>query len=307
MELTELLKDLSQDDTDLKYSSLLELSDLSTEETREFRTAWGSVSSDRKRDVLGKMVELSEDNLELEFKAVYAASLRDPDEDVRLKATQGLWECEDRAIVRPLLRLASDDTSPRVRAAAAVALGGFARIAQDGKLLSRDADRIHEGLLAAITRVPEELEVRRRAIEAIACLDFPDVDRIIQAAYDSGDGELKQSALYAMGQSSNTDWLEPVMQDTMHEDPAIRFEAANAGGLLGDESIAPNIVQLLGDEDSQVQIAAVQALGKIGGTLAKKALDLCLESDDEALQEAAGEALADVDFEADPLGFRMSV
>ena len=97
------------------------------------------------------------------------------------------------------------------------------------------------------------------------------------------------------------------MQDTMHEDPAIRFEAANAGGLLGDESIAPNIVQLLGDEDSQVQLAAVQALGKIGGPLAKKALDLCLESDDEALQEAAGEALADVDFEADPLGFRMSV
>ena len=60
---------------------------------------------------------------------------RDP--EVREKAIEGLWEDEDRLLISTLCDLTKDDPSPKVRAAAAMALGKFAILAQDGKLLEK--------------------------------------------------------------------------------------------------------------------------------------------------------------------------
>ncbi|MCH8184499.1 MAG: HEAT repeat domain-containing protein [Chloroflexi bacterium] len=250
------------------------------------------------------LAKLSEDNLELDFTAVFRASLSDDDDDVREKATRGLFDCDDRVVIRPLNDLLAKDPSPKVKAAAAVSLGKFAEMAQDGKLLERDADRIREALLEAIGREGQDDEVRRKAIEAVASFNSEEVQRIIRDAYENGDATLKQTAIYAMGRSSDSQYLPTVLDETHHDDPAIRYEAALAAGQLGDESTVPYLIRLIKDDDFQVQLSAVQALGEIGGPLAKRALLQCLKMGEDALEDAAQAALANLEFDDDPLGFR---
>ena len=81
----------------------------------------------------------------------------------------------------------------------------------------------------------------------------------------------------------------------------MRYEAATACGSLGDEGAVPHLVPLLRDDDTEVQEAAIQALGQIGETEAKRALQDCLASPEERVRDAALAALAEADFGGDPL------
>lgn len=304
MTLQDFLADLDSEDKPLKYSRLLQVSGLSSEETDEFKPAWASAHPTRRREIVDKLVELCEDNLELDFTRVFSVCLEDSDDDVREKAARGLWECDDRSIIPPLIGLLSDDPSPKVRAAVSTSLGRFAAMAQNGKLLARDGDRIQEALIAVIDRQDEELEVKRRAIEAVASFNLPDVDQIIRNAYTSGDLKLMQSSIYAMGQSFNSQWLSDVLREIDHEDASIRYEVASACGKLGDESTAPDLIRLLQDEDLHVQLAAASSLGDVGGQLARRALYQCLKIGDEALVDSARQALAQIEFSDDPLSLQ---
>ena len=302
MALENSVIDLSNIGDPPKHSALVQLSGLSAQELAGFKSSWASLSQDRKCEILARLAELSEDNLELDFTAVMRACLADGDDTVREQATRGLWECEDRVVIRPLVSLLSDDPTAEVRSAAAITLGKFAEIAREGKLLERDGSRILEALLTVVNRDDEDLEVRRRAIEAVASFDVPVVEELITEAYHDGATELKQSAIFAMGRTSDTQWLPTVLNDIDDENPAIRFEAATACGLLGDETTIPHLLDLIDDEDIQVQTSAVQALGSIGGPLAKRALLQCLKLGDESLGEVAQDALDAVEFDDDPLG-----
>ena len=297
-------EDLGDENKSLRHSSLLQLSGLLSEDAVGFMTAWASLSRARKHDILSRVVQLGEDNPELDFSTVFRACLRDRDDGVRERAARGLWECDDRTIIRPLLVLLTEDRSANVRAVAATSLGRFADMAQERKIPSRDATRIKEALLSAIRNEDEDLEVRRRAIEAVASYTSPEIEEILREAYQSVDSRLKQSAIYGMGRSSDIQWLPIVLRETHNEDPAIRYEAANACGQLGDESSVPHMVRLIKDEELQVQLSAIHALGALGGSLAKRALLQCVKLGDEALEEAAQAAFNSIEFDEDPLGFR---
>ena len=303
MTLDRHLLDLQDEEKPLEHLALLQLSGLSPEDMIEFNTAWADLSPGRKHETLSQLIELSEGNIELDFTAIFRACLGDDDEEVRERATRGLWECDDRTVIRPLITLLTDDPSTAVRATAAVSLGKFAEMAQLGKLLERDAYRVQETLLSVIGDTNEDLDVRRRAIEAVSSFNLAEVERIIQEAYHDGDPKLRQSAIYAMGRSSDTRWLPTVLQETDHEAPEIRFEAANACGRLGDESVVPYLISMIKDEDVEVQLSSVHALGSIGGPLAKRALLQCLKLGDETLEEAAQAALQNIEFDSDPIGF----
>ena len=303
MTLERYLNDLSEEGKPLRHSSLLQLTGLSLEEVAEFELAWESVSNGRKRDALTRMFELGEDNLELDFTAVFVSCLGDDDELVREQATRGLWDCDDRTIIRPLISLLKDDQYANVRAAAATTLGKFAEMAQNGKLLKRDASKIQEALLSATDDA--ELDVRRRAIEAVGSFNTPEIEQIILEAYHSGDLKLKQSAIFAMGRSSDSEWLSIILEEMRDEEPAIRYEAAGACGQLGDATTVPDLIHLIADDDLQVQISVVQALGAVGGLLAKQALLRCVRMGDDDVIEAARVALDNIEFDKDPLGFHV--
>ena len=61
---------------------------------------------------------------------------------------------------------------------------------------------------------------------------------------------------------------------------------------------------MLDDDDDEVQGAAINALGQIGGTEAKEALEELLTDGHERVREAVLVALAEVDFAEDPLTFK---
>lgn len=304
MTLEDFMGTLANEDAAPKNSSLLQLSGLDSEQLFAFRSGWIGLSTSRKRDVLTRLIDLGEDNLELDFIPIFRACLRDEDDEVRETATKGLWDTDDRVVIRPMLSLLADDKSDKVRAAATVSLAKFASLAQEGKILARDGDKIRTSLLDVISHENEDPEVRRRAIEAVACFNLPEIESLIKEAYESGDQRLRQSAIFAMGRSSNVTWLPIVLKEIGDDDPAIRYEAANAIGQLGDESIIPYLVSLTKDDDVQVQLSAIHSLGEIGGPVAKGALQQTLKMGEEMLEEAAEEALANIEFDADPLGFK---
>ena len=124
------------------YSNLARLSGLSSKELDQFKMAWISLPRENRREILNRLIELGEENLELSFFEVFQACLSDYDDEVRTKATIGLWECDDRGIIRPLIHLLNHDTSDTVRAASATTLGKFATLARSGKLHFRDRDRL---------------------------------------------------------------------------------------------------------------------------------------------------------------------
>ncbi|MCE2404047.1 MAG: HEAT repeat domain-containing protein [Dehalococcoidia bacterium] len=303
MSLETSLEHIADQHAALSYPALTDLSDLSPSDVGRFAGTWARISAARKCEVIQGLVEMAEDNAELEFSAIFKVGLKDPDWGVRERSISGLWEYEDRSLIGTLVALLASDKSGEVRAAAAVALGRFAALAQDGRLLQKDSDAVRSALMAALTDVEGWLEVRRRALESIAAFRVVDVNEYIRWAYDSDDLKLKCSSIYAMGKTGEPAWLELLVRELQNPNPPVRYEAANACGEIDDEEAAPHLIALLHDDDTQVQLAAVGALGEIGGSLAKKALVRCVKREDPVLEDAARTALENIKTMEDPLGF----
>ena len=106
-----------------------------------------------------------------------------------------------------------------------------------------------------------------------------------------------------MGRTGETNWLPVILKELDSREPTIRYETAHACGELGDEDAVPHLIPLLEDDDYQVQLAGIKALGKIGGTLAKKILLNCAKEGDSTLEDAARDELQNIEFLEDPMAF----
>lgn len=304
MTLPDLLNELTDAEKPVMYSGLLQLSDLPTDGVAEFKVVWPGLPTERRREIVRKLVELADDNVEYDFSSILKSCLSDDDDEIREMAARGLWETEDRAMIRPLVKLLEGDSSPGVRVSAAMSLKNFSAMAQNGKLLARDGDRVREALLAAVTTPTEEVEVRRRALEAVASFNTSETNSTVWDAYESDNPTLMQSAIYGMGQSSNADWLPTVVDEMSNPLAAMRYEAATACGLLGEETVVPHLARLLRDDDSEVRLASIKSIGMIGGAMAKNVLQQHLNDGDEAIEDAAREALIGLEFDDDPLSYQ---
>ena len=238
MTFDSFLEELADESKTQTYSGLVQLSGLADEEAAKLDAAWGGISSERKRGLLEKLIELGEENVELDFSHVFRASMEDEDAGVRQRAAQGLWDSDDRTLIGPLADMLLNDPSAEARSAAAMSLGKFAARAQEGKLIRRDAERVLSSLMRAVDNGAEDTEVRRRAIEGVASFDARG-GQAIRGAYGSGDVRLIQSAVYAMGQSSNVDWLPTVLEETRSGYSEVRYEAAVAAGQAGRRGNRP--------------------------------------------------------------------
>ena len=298
-----ILREIADESRPLLHSSLLQLSGAPPEGLAEVEAAWSSISHSRKNDIVARMLELANDNPELDFDGLFLRLLNDPSDALREMAARGLWECEDRAAIRPLTELLLGDPSAAVRSAAAVSLGRFAVLAAEGKLISRDAGRVSQALMSAARSDSEESEVVWRSVEAAAPFLMEEFTAMIEEGYRSVDASVKQNAVHAMGRSADPRWLPSLTSALDSDDAAIRYEAAESCGLVGDPSSVPHLIALLKDGDGQVEVAAVQALGAIGGDLAKRALLRCLDFGDQDVEEAAEAAINEINAIEDPTGF----
>ena len=293
--LEHYLETLADEERSLRNADLMRLSNLTAEDLRLVTSIWRDIDPGRRRDVLARLIDLSEENLEADFNDLFKHCLSDENAEVKAKAIEGLWECDDRTLVRPLISLLAQDPSEEVRAAAAAALGKFAILWQTGKMLQKDGDRIKQRLMNSVLDGDECLSVRRRAMEAVAPFNTDDVQKVIQDAYQSPVKGMRCSAVYAMGKSCDSRWLPIILSELQNSDAAMRFEASNACGELGEEPAVPHLIPLFEDDDHETQISAITAVGNIGGSLARKALLHCVKSADDLAAEAAQEALDNLD------------
>ncbi len=302
MVLERYLKELADPSRPLKVAHVERLSNLGPDELAVVRAWWPRIPADRRRRLLTEATELAEDNVELNFDGLMLVGLEDPDAGVRAAAVAGLWENDSRKVVVRLLELVERDPAEEVRVAAATVLGRHCLRAQLDELLPRDADRLRETLLRVFDAEAESVEVRRRALEAVAVFDDERVAAAIERAYRHPDRRFRVSALYAMGRSTDRRWLPLVDEALSSPDPEIRFEAVRACGEIGDRTMVARIAGLLEDPDTEVRLAAIGALGRVGGGAAKRLLQRYLTHPDGAVRDAADEALAEARFFEDPLG-----
>ena len=299
--LENYMKELSDASKPVVVSKLVNLSDLSREELEVFNKVWSGIEVARRREIAEHLAELAEDNLDLDFDKVFHACLFDVDSEVKVKAIEGLLECEERYLLDPLINLLMGDLDHEVRAAAASALGTFALLVEFGELSANDTAKVEKALFTAYNNKNEQTDVRCRALEAVSTISKPQVEELIRQAYQSNDLEFHASALFAMGRNCNRSWL-PILLNELHSPQAqLRFEAARACGELDAKEAVPRLIELIRGEDAQIRLAAIDALGRIGGQQAKKALQDCLEDEDEAISEAAQDALDELEFWEDPL------
>ena len=300
------IRELAKGEEIPSNTTLTELSGLGSNEMKFFRDIWGELNTERRIQIVSRLLELAEDNLELNFDTIFRLCLNDPEDDIRCMAIEGLWENEDTSLIDPLIKLLEEDESDKVQAAAALALGKYALLAELGKLRNGITEKVQEALLGAIDDRNKSTEVLRRTLESAAPLSIPDVQEAINDAYFSNDPGLVISAIYSMGKSCDLAWLPILLKEMENDDPEIRYEAAGACGELEDERAVPALIKLAnGDDDIDVRMAAIQSLGAIGSLSARECLKLCLESHDDAVKEAAEEALQKIDASDDPLSFRM--
>jgi HEAT repeat protein len=302
--LEKYLAELADPSRPIKHSDVTRLSALSPEELKLVESAWGKIEAGRRLQLAVRMAELAEDDLTLDFTAVFTMALKDPDAQVREQGVAGLWECEERHLITAFIKLLQCDPAERVRATAAQGLGKFAALAADSKLTPKDRDRILQVLMETLHNSAESPLVRRRALEAISPISDNAVRQVIQQAYEGQDPHLRRSAIYAMGHNMDPAWLSIIVKEIANGDAPMRYEAVSACGELGEEAAIPHILPLLRDDDLELRLAAIRSLGSIGGSVAKKALLNCLRSLDEAVKEAAQDALEQADYNADPLSFK---
>jgi len=302
--IEETIADLANSDKPLSSSGLSGLSNLNPEEARLVEQAWPAIETGWRRQIIYRLVELADDNVELNFDSIFKNCLKDQDAEVRSKAIEGLWESEEASLIDPLINLLKQDSSEKVQATAATALGKFAMLAELKKLRSGYTSKMCQALLTVFNDKSKPIEVRCRALEAAAPLNLPQVKKAIIEAYQHHDSKLRTSAIYAMGKNCNRSWLPVLIKELSNTNAEIRHEAAGACGELGEEAV-PYLIELINDLDAEVQVAAIQSLGKIGGAEAKACLEQCLDNPSEVICEAAERALDKLVAGEDPFSFRV--
>ena len=299
------IAELGNCDNPLLTSRLVDLSNLNSEELRFLEQVWAAIEPKRRRQIVHRLVELAEDNFELNFDSIFKNCLKDQDAEVRSKAMEGLWESEETCLINPLINLLEQDSSEKVRAAAATALGKFAMLAEHKKLRFSHTSKVCQALLSIIGDKSKPIEVRRRALEAVAPLSLPQVKEAIMEAYQRHSSRLRISSIYAMGKSCDHFWLPILLKELANADAEIRYEAVGACSELGEEKVIPYLIKLSNDPDADVQLAAIQALGKIGGSEAKKCLEQCLDNPSEVVQQAVKQALDELEAAETPFSLRI--
>jgi HEAT repeat protein len=294
MAFQEFLDKLPSPDAPPPYRVLAELSGASDADARKLSEIWADWRPAVLRQFLRRLASLAEENILYEFEAIFKMALTADDAGARAISVGGLHESSDKSVAQRLTRLLTEDPAEEVRVAAAMGLARFAALACEGKMISRDYDRIRDALRQAIERRGETREVRRRAIEAIAIYPADVNERYIVEAYQSGERLLHQSAIYAMGRSGMRRWVPEVTTSLASDNPAIRYEAATALGLIGEEDDTALLVGVLADDDLQVRAAALIALGRIGGQSARRIIQRELNSKVPEIAEAAREAFEEL-------------
>jgi HEAT repeat protein len=242
------------------------------------------------------LVESAAERMELLLGRLLRVALKDEDERVRSLAISGLWEDAEPDLIGPLTAILQNDPADTVRASAASALGAFVLAGELDELEAALAMRAEEALLAAYQSAEESIVVQARALESLAYSSEAGLRQMIEDAYYAPDDEMRLSAMRAMGRSADIRWRALVHSELRSTDTEMRAEAARAAGELEAKGAVPELILLLEDEHQPVRLAAIEALGQLGGRDARDALRELASGGDPDEAAAAEIALEEILF-----------
>lgn len=276
------------------------LSGLMREETAQLQDTWQSLPDVYRRRVMRELIEVSENNIEMDYRSIGIFGLNDSDPGVREASIEVLWEDESLEVMNHLVKMAQHDSAINVRAAATIALSRFILMGELGDLPQGETLSAQNAAIKLLQDEREDLEVRRRALEAIANCSHDIVPHAIQEAYQSPHQSMRVSAVFAMGRSCDERWEDFILEEINSTDPEMCYEAARAAGELTLIEAVPRLAELTLEEDREIVEVAIWSLGEIGGKEASRILSLleekAEEEEDEELLQAIEEALDNAAF-----------
>ncbi len=296
LSVQDLLQKLASDQDLPTLAELSVLSDLGPADVRLLQDRWLAIPETRRLYAVRSLVEEARENLHLFLGGLLRLALSDPNSQIRQLAIQGLWEEISEDLVGPLVQLLLNDPDPAVRAEAAKALGFFVLAGELDELDASAGLRAEEALLSVLRNEEELLAVQSKALESLAFSGEMGVRQLIEDAYYSPYEEMNVSALTAMGRSADIRWRGLVRAELRNPSPAMRAAAARACGELEAHAALDELLDLLTDPDQDVRLAAIFALGRLGGDEAQEALEVMAAGEDELEAAAAEDALEEMSF-----------
>jgi HEAT repeat protein len=269
------------------------LSDLTDREIATLRPAWQKLDDDYRLKIMQRLAETSEVNYDIDYRAFGLFGLEDSSPEVRQTAIEVLWADESLELMDRLIAVAQRDDNTEVRAAALTDLGRFILLGELGDLPESKTVKAQNIALKLYNDLTQPVDVRRRALEAIANCGHDSVTNAIKQAYRSSNRQMQISAVFAMGRTCDEQWEDIVLQELQSEDAEMRYEAARAAGELELLDAVPALSQLVFEEDREISEMAVWSLGEIGGREALRVLNAAMEQAEAAADEEMIEAVED--------------
>jgi len=297
--IDDLLHRLIQDPALPSLQALMGLSDLSRSDQARVREQWALIPMARRRQVISTLVTEAEENLDVQLGRLLRVALADEDEEARRMAIAGLWEDTEPDLAVLFVQMLYNDAEASVRMAAAQGLGLFILAGELDELDASLAMRAEEALLRVLQNEYEPVNVRAAALESVAYSGEVGIRQLIEDAYYSPQLELRVAALVAMGRSADVRWRGAAKAELHNPDPAMRAAAAQACGDLEIKSAARWLLLLLEDDELAVRLAAISALGHIGGKDGQEALRILADSEIPGEAAAADLALEEMLFHSE--------
>lgn len=220
---------------------------------------------------------------------------------VRTTAVRCLWEARLPDVWEPLKRKAEADPDEEVRSTAISVMGRYVYEEMLTELEELDEDElaapqellqtVHQTLVGYLNDPALSLLLRRRALEALSYLpDEAELD-LMRAWVNDPNPELRMTAIFAMGRSSNPEF-EPIVLKALNDPELdVKREAIRAIGEGNFEGGISLLLALVRGSDRELMFEAVSALGEVGGPQAIQELERLNQSEDEELAELAELAL----------------
>jgi HEAT repeat protein len=281
------------------------LSSLDVDEWAQINGVWQGLESENRRRIAQAVAESIATNFDMDYTALGRLLLSDSDAEVRLAALEMFPDDLTKGFLDQLRFIAVNDPSVNVRAEATSMLGQFILAAELEDISPEYGEQAQKTAIEVWQNPNEEIDVRRRGLEAISNSTHPQLVQWIKSAYRSDDSRLQVSAIFAMGSSCDEQWEDVIIRELQSQDSERRYEAARAAGNIGLESALPYLTSLAFEDDVEIRDVSIWSLGEIGGrepvrvlnTLAKQAK----KQKDSALLETIEEALANAELESGTL------
>ena len=294
-----VVDELLDDKKSLSRTSLNEFSDIDSASLNLLIENWSRIALDRKRHLLDELQTISDNDTLVCFDDFARALLNDPDSEIRAGAIRLLEECNDVKLVPVYLKLLNDPDSG-TRAEAASALGKFVQLGELEEIPESTQSRVEDALLEKANS-DDDANVRRQALEAVGYSARPEAITLIESSFHRENPDWQASALSAMGRSSDERWEDHVVSKLLDENSRVQLAAIEAAGELSLTSARDILLKMLEDEeDDELASAAIWSLSQIGGEDARVYLETLLdqtEDDDQA--EFLEEALDNLAFTED--------